>query len=444
MMRDYFDLSKGRIVMMVLITTAAGFFYAGGSFALLLLHTLIGTALVAAGTNALTEYVERDLDSKMARTRLRPLPAGRITPRAALVFSVAVSIIGTLYLGLAVNWLTAALGAFTLITYIFIYTPLKRRSTICTLVGAVPGAVPALMGWTAVTGRIDLGGLIAFAIVFLWQLPHFMAISWIYREDYGRAGFAMLSVRDTDGAAVARQALYYSIALVVLSAFVPAPYAAIAAAGSLVAMSIMFLRERTNKNARRLFMTSNVYLLIAMVLLVAGCSNRQSNLPKLFPVPNATLTSDKGQKVQLDSMQGKVVVYDFIFTNCAGTCPVMSATMRKVTKKIDKDAPVQFVSISVDPRRDTPAQLQSYASKVRNDPRWVFLTGDQKTITDLSINGFKLAIANNDGGPGSEAVLHSSKFAIADKHGIIREYHSGIDSESVTKVAETVNELLRE
>lgn len=444
MIRDYFDLSKGRIVMMVLITTAAGFFYAGGTFALLLLHTLIGTALVAAGTNALNEYVERDLDSKMARTRLRPLPAGRITPRAALLFSAAVSVIGTLYLGLAVNWLTAALGAFTLITYIFIYTPLKRRSTICTLVGAVPGAVPALMGWTAVTGRIDLGGVIAFAIVFLWQLPHFMAISWIYREDYGRAGFAMLSVRDTDGAAVARQALYYSVALVVLSAFVPAPFAAIAAAGSLVAMSILFLRERTNKNARRLFMTSNVYLLIAMVLLVAGCSSRQSDLPKLFPVPNATLTSDKGQRVQLDSMQGKVVVYDFIFTNCAGTCPVMSSTMRKVTKKIDKDAPVQFVSISVDPRRDTPAALQTYASKVRNDPRWVFLTGDEKTITDLSVNGFKLAIANNDGGPGSEAVLHSSKFAIADKQGVIREYHSGIDSESVEKVAATVNDLLRE
>ena len=219
-MRDYLQLSKSRIVLMVLITTAAGFFYAAPHASIaLLVQTLIGTAFVAAGTNALNEYVERDLDRSMRRTQKRPLPAGRMTPRAALFFASGVAIAGTVYLGLAVNWLTAALGAFTLISYIFIYTPLKRVSTICTVIGAVPGAIPPLMGWTAATGKIGVGGLIAFAIVFLWQLPHFIAISWMYREDYGRAGFAMLSVRDRDGAAVARQAIYYSIALVALSAF---------------------------------------------------------------------------------------------------------------------------------------------------------------------------------------------------------------------------------
>ncbi len=271
--RDYLQLSKARIVAMVLVTTAGGYFFGAHRLDIvLLLNTLFGTALVAAGTNALNQYVERGLDGKMRRTRLRPLPGGRIAPRAALLFSIAISIAGTVYLALAVNVLTAALGAFTLITYIFVYTPLKRLSTACPVIGAIPGAVPPLMGWTAATGALGLGGWIAFAIVFLWQLPHFMAISWIYREDYGRAGFAMLSVRDTDGSATARQALFYSGALLLLSAwpgvFGHAQYVAVAAAALLVAASLAFLKDRSPRAARRLFMTSNVYLVVAMVLLV--------------------------------------------------------------------------------------------------------------------------------------------------------------------------------
>jgi heme o synthase len=265
--RDYLELSKARIVAMVLITTAAGFAMASRDW-MLLLNTLVGTALVAAGTNALNQYVEREHDAKMHRTRLRPLPDGRISPRAALVFSSAISLIGTVYLGLAVNWLTAALGAFTLTSYIFVYTPLKRVSTICTLIGAIPGAIPPLMGWTAATGHLALPGWVAFAIVFLWQLPHFMAISWIYREDYGRAGFAMLAVRDEDGRATARQAIVYSILLLGVSAYVGV-IAVIASAG-LFAASIVFAASRTTRNARRLFMTSNLYLVVAMILLVLG------------------------------------------------------------------------------------------------------------------------------------------------------------------------------
>jgi protoheme IX farnesyltransferase len=269
--RDYLELSKARIVAMVLVTTAAGFFFGALHIRIaLLIHTLIGTALVAAGTNALNQYVEREQDAKMRRTRLRPLPDGRISPRAALLFSVAISIFGTAYLAATVNVLTALLGAFTLISYIFIYTPLKRISPACTPIGAIPGAVPPLMGWTAATGALSLGGWIAFAIVFLWQLPHFMAISWIYREDYGRAGFAMLSVRDESGSATARQALFYSLALLALSAFAfpHARIAAVLAAAMLVVASIAFLRHRTVRTARRLFMTSNVYLVVAMLLLV--------------------------------------------------------------------------------------------------------------------------------------------------------------------------------
>src|SRR5215212_2002364 len=277
--RDYLELSKSRIVLMVLITTAAGYLFGAHHVdPLLLVNALIGTALVAAGTNALNQYVERNHDAKMNRTRTRPLPDGRITPRAALVFSASISIIGTLYLGLTVNWLTAILGAFTLTSYIFVYTPLKRVSTICTIIGAIPGAVPPLMGWTAATGSLGVGGWIAFGILFFWQLPHFMAISWMYREDYGRAGFAMLSVRDTDGAAVGRQAIYYTLALIPVSiaptllGMTGLAYLVIASAAgaALLAMSIQFFFDRSMRRARTLFMTSNLYLLTVMLLLVVS------------------------------------------------------------------------------------------------------------------------------------------------------------------------------
>jgi heme o synthase len=214
----------------------------------------------------------------MHRTRTRPLPAGRITPRAALLFSSAIALIGTLYLGLTVNWLTAALGAFTLTSYIFVYTPLKRVSTVCTIIGAVPGAIPPLMGWTAATGQVGTGGLIVFGILFFWQLPHFMAISWMYRDDYARGGFHMLSVTDGDGAAVARQAIFYTLALLPLSV---APsllgmtgtvylVGAVVAGAALLAATIRFFFDRGVRNARSVFMISNLYLLTVMLLLVVN------------------------------------------------------------------------------------------------------------------------------------------------------------------------------
>lgn len=279
--RDYLQLSKSRIVLMVLITTASGFLFATHSVdGALMLHALLGTALVAAGTNALNQYVEREHDARMHRTRTRPLPAGRITPRAALVFSSAVAIIGTVYLGIAVNWLTAALGAFTLASYIFVYTPLKRISTINTLIGAIPGAIPPLMGWTAATNELSVGGWIIFGILFLWQLPHFMAISWLHRDDYARGGFAMLAVRDENGVAVARQAVLYTLALLAVSVmptilglsgtiyFIGAATCGIA----MLAATIRFFFDRGPRSARSLFMISNLYLITVMLLLVVNAS----------------------------------------------------------------------------------------------------------------------------------------------------------------------------
>lgn len=182
-------------------------------------------------------------------------------------------------------------------------------------------------------------------------------------------------------------------------------------------------------------------LLLAAALL-AAC-HHQSDLPKLFPVPNASLINEKAQPVSLDANKGFVTVYDFIYTNCSGTCPMMTASMRRLTPKIPKDASVRFVSISVDPTRDTPQMLRDYATRFRNDDRWTFLTApDRKTIVDLSVNGFKLAAG--DPGPNGDPLLHSSKFVVADKHGTIREYYGGTDGDAPVHVAATIRDLLRE
>lgn len=182
-------------------------------------------------------------------------------------------------------------------------------------------------------------------------------------------------------------------------------------------------------------------VLTGVVLLLAACHPTR-DLPKLFPVPNASLIDDTGQPVHLDSMKGSVTVYDFIFTSCTGICPVMSMNMAQLITKLPKDAPVRFVSISVDPERDTPAKLREYAERFRKDDRWTFLTGDRDEIVKLSVEGFKLAAG--DPVPGGEPLLHSSKFAVADRNGVIRQYFDGVDAASSREVAATVKELLRE
>lgn len=276
---DYLELSKARIVFMVLITTLAGFLCAGGSaWSLALLHTLIGTAVVAAGTNASNQYFERRRDALMERTRNRPVPAGRISPLAALLFSASASGFGIVYLLIAVNDLAALLAAITLFTYVAIYTPLKVRSTACTLVGAVPGAIPPMIGWAAVTGNLGAGAWILFGILFLWQLPHFLAISWMYRQDYERGGFAMTAVGDPDGRTTSTQAVLYALALLpvsLLPVFVGmtgALYAIGAAMAGLamVGWSLRFASLRSHRSARELFLVSILYLPLVMSILVLG------------------------------------------------------------------------------------------------------------------------------------------------------------------------------
>jgi protein SCO1/2 len=183
-----------------------------------------------------------------------------------------------------------------------------------------------------------------------------------------------------------------------------------------------------------------VALLIA--LLFAACRH-ESKLPKLFTLPDAQLTSEAGKAVRVNDLKGYVTVYDFIFTNCTGTCPMMTRSMQLTTKKVDKDAKVRFVSISVDPLRDTPAVLADYAKKVRNDSRWMFLTGNREEIVRLSVEGFKLA-AGDKVANGGEPLLHSAKFAVVDRNGVVRQYISSLDDDAPDQVARAVDDLLRE
>lgn len=278
----YLELTKPRITFMVLVTTAVGFvlgqgvrpeigpsFADGGALPLaLFFHALAGTALVASSASALNQVLERRLDARMRRTAGRPLPAGRLELVPALLFALALGALGVTWLALAVNPLTAVLGALTLLSYVLVYTPMKRVSSLSTVVGAAPGAMPPVMGWAAVTGDLGPGAWALFGILFFWQLPHFLAIAWMYRADYAQAGFPMLPVIEPDGASTARQAILWSAALVPLS-LVPSAlgltgmvYAVGAVALGLVyvAASVTFGRERTGVAAKRLLLVSVFYL----------------------------------------------------------------------------------------------------------------------------------------------------------------------------------------
>ncbi|MFN3484356.1 MAG: heme o synthase [Planctomycetota bacterium] len=267
---DYLTLAKPGITLMVALTAGVGFWVASGGDleAGALAHLLGGTLLSAAGAAALNMLLERDLDARMERTRGRPLPAGRIGATEALAFGTLLSVAGIAWLAAAVNPLTAFLSALTIAVYLGAYTPLKTRTSLCTLVGAVPGALPPVMGWTAARGTLEPDAAILFLILFFWQLPHFLALAWMYREDYARAGFRMLTLEGPDGAAAGRQVLLQTLALVVVS-LLPAG-AGLRGEGYLAAALLLgtgflgfgaaFAAGRSRERAARLFFASVAYL----------------------------------------------------------------------------------------------------------------------------------------------------------------------------------------
>jgi len=274
----YSDLFKARLTFLVLLTTLVGFYigFRGSVDYLLMLHTLLGTALVASGASALNQLLEREHDAKMRRTQSRPLPSGRLQPQTVLIVGVVCSVVGLAYLALAVNLTTCVLGACSLISYLFIYTPLKRVTWLNTAIGAIPGALPPLMGWTAARGQLTAEGWALFAILAFWQLPHFLAIAWIYREEYAKAGFQMLPVIDPQGHRTGRQAVSHTLGLlpVSLCPFLFKLAGPVYLTGALILglaflwFAIQFSRHLTVARARQLFYVSILYLPLLLALMV--------------------------------------------------------------------------------------------------------------------------------------------------------------------------------
>jgi protoheme IX farnesyltransferase len=267
---DFVTLAKPRLNLLVLITTLAGVYLASpaGVPLPLLLHTLLGTALVAGGAAALNQVWERDTDGLMRRTWTRPLPGGRLRVAEGTWFGVLLSVIGIVELAVGANVVAAAVAAVTLASYVLVYTPMKRRSSLSTLVGAIPGALPPVIGWAAVTGSITLPALVLFGIQFFWQMPHFLAIGWMYRDDYAAAGFPLLPVLEPDGRRTGQQALLYAAALWPVSlmpalvGLAGASYSVLATGlgFALIAQAAIFARHRSMATARRLFLFSILYL----------------------------------------------------------------------------------------------------------------------------------------------------------------------------------------
>ena len=272
------DLVKVRLTTLVLLTTLVGFYlgWRGSMDYGLMLHTLLGTALLASGAAALNQFLEREHDARMRRTANRPLPSGRLQPVTVMFFGGACSVVGLVYLALLVNPLTSVIGAVTLVSYLFVYTPLKRVTWLNTAVGAMPGGLPPLMGWAAARGELTGGGWALFAILAFWQLPHFYAIAWIYRDEYAKAGFQMLPSVDPDGQRTARQTVIHTLALLPVGMLpflfhLAGPMyliGSLALGVGYLFFAVLFTRQVTVTCARQLFFASILYLPLLLVLLV--------------------------------------------------------------------------------------------------------------------------------------------------------------------------------
>ena len=274
---DYWTLTKPEVNFLIVISTLAGFYLASPAGHLrlpLLIHTVLGTLLVASGTGTLNQYIERRYDANMRRTARRPLPAGRLAPLPACWFGILLSLGGGLYLALAVNRLASFLALLTLVSYLALYTPLKRKTPFCTVIGAFPGAMPPLIGWAGARGSLSAEAWVLYAILFLWQFPHFLAIAWMYREDYHRAGYQMLPLGDRQGKSMAWQVVLFSLALLPVSlvpSFLGLEGVAYFVGTLVLGLGFLFYGtrlalDRSNSLARRVVLASVVYLPLVYVL----------------------------------------------------------------------------------------------------------------------------------------------------------------------------------
>lgn len=274
---DYFELTKFRLLLLVLITVGIGYYLsAQGNNVFVFLNVLLGVAGVGAGANALNQWYERHSDAQMKRTMHRPLPSGRLSPNEALGFGVLISLAGLLYLVFTINGLTAFLGFVSWASYLFLYTPLKRHTTLNTWIGAIPGALPPVMGWTAAQGTLNAEAFSLFAILYLWQLPHFFAVSWVYREDYKNGGFRMLSLEDPTGQKTSHQMVINTLFLILasVSLFFQEQtgslylWSALGLGVLFLGVTVIFYKQRTVANAKKVFFASIIYFPILWVVMV--------------------------------------------------------------------------------------------------------------------------------------------------------------------------------
>ncbi len=281
-MKEYIALTKPRITWLILMSTGVGYFFGledhwrGWADVLILINTIVGTALIASGTAALNQWYEREADRKMRRTEKRPLPSGSLTPASAMWFGIALAALGFAELALFVNLLSGLLGLFTLVSYLFVYTPLKQRTSLSTVVGALPGAMPPMIGYAAASGHLNADAWALFAILFLWQFPHFLAIAWMYREDYARAGILMLPVVEPDGQSTSRQIVIYASTLIPVSLFPTLlgmtgriyVVGALLLGGWFLYTGLRVAFDRTILRARNVLLASVVYLPLMYGLMI--------------------------------------------------------------------------------------------------------------------------------------------------------------------------------
>ncbi len=441
--RDLLALTKPRVTTMVLATGGAGAAMAPGAVSnSALALSLIGTVLIVSAANALNMWWERDVDALMSRTRNRPLPAGRMQPEVALVFGLALAAISVPML-FAVNITVGLLGLVALVTYVAIYTPLKKYTPLALQVGAVPGAIPPLIGWATVTGELDRGGLALFALMFFWQVPHFIAITVFRAEEYARAGLKVHAV--ARGLQASRTAMIFWTVALLGSTFLPFFFLIAGTRYLLVALIsgalfiFLGLRGYAAENAKRwsrgVFGYSIVYLVVLFGAMLAD--RREVEVVTFGRVPEFHLTDQYNRETTRLHFANHVTVVDFFFTNCQQSCPRLTRIMGDLRGRFSSDPHVQFASISVDPETDTPELLRAYAERSNaNAANWAFLTGPSIDVQSVVVQGFKMTMDKGAvGADGIFDVMHGNRFVVIDENGEIRGYY-GVDTEAEIQTLE--------
>jgi len=473
------SLIRPRIQVLVLCEAAAGFLVERPASLAALPWLLLGTLLCSAAGCALNHYLERDTDARMERTRIRPLVTGALAPRSVLAGGVVALLAGLAVLVAGCGGLVAAVQAFAALVYLGVYTPLKRRTSTNTWVGAIPGALPLLAGGVAAAGGVTQLSLLLFGLIFLWQLPHFFAIASIYRDQYRAGGLRMLSGDDPGDGLLRWQlpVLVMSVVLLSVGPVLAGPaggaYAitALLLGGGFLWSAWRFRRQPDRGRARGVVLTSVAYLPLVLGALVVdvACIGRGSAagaaggatastagggaggggsgadgaaaLPTYSELPEFDLVDQDGRPLRRADLLGRIWVVDFIFTSCAGACVPMTSHMTDLQKE---DLGVSYLSISVDPERDTPAALSTYRDKWKGEARrWTLAVGTREEVVALANQAFKLPAGREVSTPdGMPELFHSQKFALLDGQGRVRGYYDSTDDLSLAQLRQDAARLV--